>query len=155
MGLGFPRFQNTGNGYISTHPELIPKLVLNAENYFMLICHVILFDNCRVKKLPLIFKGSTKSIGLTNVKVNILLDNALQHFLYGLQKNFYFLLKRLFDAGTGMGWGYLNPSRTGMWFNFSSSLGMGRVAGKYMRIGYEDGECKIHPHPAPLPCLFL
>jgi hypothetical protein len=39
-----------GNGYIGTHPEPIPKHVPNAENYFMLICHVSLFDNCRVIK---------------------------------------------------------------------------------------------------------
>jgi len=41
----------------------------------------------------------------------------------------------------------------GMGFTFSSPLGMGRVTGKYMRIGYGDGECKTRPHPAPLPCL--
>jgi len=40
----------TGNGYIGTHSEPILKPVPNAENYFMLICHVILFDNCRVIK---------------------------------------------------------------------------------------------------------
>ncbi|KEH22005.1 hypothetical protein MTR_7g029010 [Medicago truncatula] len=39
-----------------------------------------------------------------------------------------------------MGWGYPNPSGTRMRFNFSSLLGMGRVTGKYMRIGYGDGE---------------
>jgi len=38
----------TGNGYIGTHPKLILKHVTNAENYFMLICNVILFDNCCV-----------------------------------------------------------------------------------------------------------
>ena len=38
------------NGYIGNHPEPIPKLVPNTENYFMLIYHVILFDNCRVIK---------------------------------------------------------------------------------------------------------
>jgi len=52
-----------------------------------------------------------------------------------------------------MGRGYPNPSGTGMGFNFSSPLGMGRITGKYMRIGYGDGECKTRPHPAPLPCL--
>jgi len=40
----------TCNEYMGIHPEPIPKLVLNAENYFMLICHVILFDNYRVIK---------------------------------------------------------------------------------------------------------
>jgi len=49
--------------------------------------------------------------------------------------------------------GYSNPSGTDMGFNFSSPLGMGRVTSKYMIIGYRDGEYKIHPHPAPLPCL--
>jgi len=29
---------------------------------------------------------------------------------------------------------------------------MGRVTGKYMRVGYEDGEDKTHPHPTSLPC---
>jgi len=52
-----------------------------------------------------------------------------------------------------MGPGYPNPSGTGMGFNFSSLLGMGRVTGKYMRIGYWDGECKTRPHPTPLPYL--
>jgi len=41
----------------------------------------------------------------------------------------------------------------GMRFNFSSPLGMGMVTDKYMRIGYVDGECKIRPHLASLPCL--
>ena len=49
--------------------------------------------------------------------------------------------------------GIPEPVGDEMWFNFSSSLGMGRVTGKYMRIRYEDGECKTRPHPAPLPCL--
>jgi len=40
----------TGNEYIGTHPEPILKPVPNAENYFMLICYVILFDNCRFIK---------------------------------------------------------------------------------------------------------
>ena len=48
---------------------------------------------------------------------------------------------------------YPNPLGTGMGFNFSSPLGMDRVMGKYMRIGYGDGEGKTHPHPASLPCL--
>ena len=52
-----------------------------------------------------------------------------------------------------MGRGYPNPSGMGMGFTFSSPLGMGRVTGKYMRIGYGDGECKTRHHPAPLPCL--
>ncbi|KEH42221.1 hypothetical protein MTR_1g064310 [Medicago truncatula] len=52
-----------------------------------------------------------------------------------------------------MGRGYPNPSGTGMGFNFSFPLGMGRVTGKYMRIGYGDGEGKTRPHPASLPCL--
>jgi len=52
MILGFLRFQNMGMGrvYIGTHPEPIHKPVPNTENYFMLICLVILFDNCRVIK---------------------------------------------------------------------------------------------------------
>ncbi|KEH18843.1 hypothetical protein MTR_8g028915 [Medicago truncatula] len=40
----------------------------------------------------------------------------------------------------GMGWGYPNPSGTGMRFNFSSPLSMDRVTDKYMRIMYGDGE---------------
>jgi len=54
----------------------------------------------------------------------------------GVAKNFYFLLKKLFNAG--MGWGYPNPSRTGIEFNFSSSLDMSKITGKYMIIGYGD-----------------
>ena len=42
---------------------------------------------------------------------------------------------------------------TGIRFNFSSPLGMGRVTGKYMGVGDGDGEGKTRPHPAPLPCL--
>jgi len=52
-----------------------------------------------------------------------------------------------------MGQGYPNPSGTGMRFNFSSPLDMSRVTGKYMKIGYKDGEGKTRPHPAPFPCL--
>jgi len=53
------------------------------------------------------------------------------------------------------GRGYPNPSGTGMRFNFSSPLGIGRVTSKYMRIRYEDGEGKTRHHPAPLPCLVV
>jgi len=52
-----------------------------------------------------------------------------------------------------MGRGYPNPSGTWMRFNFSSPLGMSRITGKDMRIGYENGECKTRPHPASLSCL--
>ena len=40
----------TGNGYVDTHPGPIPKPVPNVKNYFILICYVILFDNCHVNK---------------------------------------------------------------------------------------------------------
>jgi len=42
-----------------------------------------------------------------------------------------------------------------MRFNFSSQLDMGRVTGKYMRIGDGDGEGKTHPHPVSLSCVKL
>jgi len=61
-----------------------------------------------------------------------------------MQKNLYFLLKKLFNAGTGMRRGYPKSSGMGMRFNFSSPLSMGRVTGKYLRIGYGDGEGKTH-----------
>jgi len=66
----------------------------------------------------------------------------------GDAKKLIFLLKKLFNAG--MGGGYPNPSGTGMRFNFSSPLDMGRVTGKYLRIGYEDG--KVKPVPTPPHC---
>lgn len=88
-------------------------------------------------------------MGLKNFKVNILLDNALQYFSRGCKKLLFFI-KKIFNAGTGVGRGYPNPSGTGMGFNFSSSLDMGRITDKYMRIGYGDGEDKIRHHPAPL-----
>jgi hypothetical protein len=50
----------------------------------------------------------------------------------------------------GMGRGYPNPSATGMRFDFSSLLGMGKITGKYMVLWYEDGEGKTCPHPAPI-----
>jgi len=49
--------------------------------------------------------------------------------------------------------GYPNPSGIGMRFDFSSPMGIGRVTGNYMRIGYGDREGKTRPHPASLPCL--
>jgi len=61
----------------------------------------------------------------------------------GDAKKLLFFIKKLFNSGTGMR------------FNFSSPLGMGRVAGKYMRIGYGDGEGKTRAHPALLPCLLV
>jgi len=70
------------------------------------------------------------------------------------RKTSIFIKKIILNAGTGMGWGYPNPSGMGMRFTFSSTLGMGRVTGKYMRIGYGDGECKTRPRPTSLPCLF-
>jgi len=82
-----------------------------------------------LEKLSLIFKGATKSTGLTNVKVSILLDNALQHFSRGGKKTF-FLKKKLFNAGTVMDWGYLNPLGTELAFDFSSPLDMSKVTGK-------------------------
>jgi len=55
----------------------------------------------------------------------------------GDEKNFYFLLKTIIQCGDG----------NGMGFNFSSPLDMGRVMGKYMRIGYENWKCKTRPTP--------
>ena len=52
-----------------------------------------------------------------------------------------------------MGQGYPNLSGTRMKFNFSSPLSMDRVMGKYMRIGYGDGEVQTRLHPASLSCL--
>jgi hypothetical protein len=46
-----------------------------------------------------------------------------------------------------MGRGYLNASETGMRFDFLSLLDMGKVADKYMIVGYGDGEGKTCPHP--------
>ena len=54
-------------------------------------------------------------------------------------KKLLFLLKKKLNARSGMRWGYPNPSEMGMTFTFSSPLGMGRVTGKYMRIGYGNG----------------
>jgi len=42
-------------------------------------------------------------------------------------------------------------SETGMGLNFSSQMNMDRVTGKYTRVGYENEESKIRPHPALLP----
>jgi len=53
-----------------------------------------------------------------------------------------------------MGWEYPNPSETGMRFDFSSPLRIGRVTGKYMRVEYGNGEGKTRPHPA-MPNLFF
>ncbi|KEH17472.1 hypothetical protein MTR_0013s0270 [Medicago truncatula] len=54
-----------------------------------------------------------------------------------------------------MRWEYPNPLGTGMEFNFTSMLGMGKVTGKHMGVGDGDGDWqgKTRPHPAPLPCL--
>jgi len=68
------------------------------------------------------------------------------------KKLLFFIKKNLFNAGTGMGRGYPNPSETGMRFNFSSPLDMSRVTGKYMRFRYGGGQGKTRPHPAPLSC---
>jgi len=69
----------------------------------------------------------------------------------GVAKKLIFLLKKILNAGMGMGRGYPNPS--GMRFVFSFPLDMNRITGKYMRIRYGDGECKIRFHPTPLSCL--
>ena len=61
------------------------------------------------------------------------------------EKYFYFIKKKLSIAGMGLG--YPNPSEMGMRFDSLSPLGMGKVAGKYMIVGYEDGEGKTCPHP--------
>jgi len=54
-----------------------------------------------------------------------------------------------------MGIGYPNPLGTGMRFHFLSPLDMGRVTGKYIGIGDEDGEGKTRPHLTPLSCLTI
>jgi len=94
----------------------------------------------------LIFKGSTKSLCLTNVKVSVLLDNVLQRYSWGCKKTYIFYFKKLFNAGTEMRRGYPNPSGTGMRFNFSSPLDIYKVTDKYIKIGYKDREGKTHPH---------
>jgi len=43
--------------------------------------------------------------------------------------------------------GYPNLSETWMKFDFLYVLGLGRVVGKYMVVGYGDGEGKIYAHP--------
>jgi len=65
----------------------------------------------------------------------------------GVEKKHIFYLKKLFNAVSEMGRGYPNPSGSGMGFNFSSLLSMGRVTGKYMKIGCGDEECKTRPNP--------
>ena len=62
------------------------------------------------------------------------------------EKYFYFIKKKKLSTA-GMGLGYPNPSETGMRFDFLSLLGMGRIAGKYMVVGYGDGEGKTYLHP--------
>ena len=52
-----------------------------------------------------------------------------------------------------MGREYPNPLGTGMRFNFSSPLNIGRVTDKYMGVNDEDGNDNTRPHPTPLPCL--
>jgi len=49
--------------------------------------------------------------------------------------------------------GYPNPLGIGMRFNFSSSLGMGRVMSKYMRVRDGDDDDKTRLHPTPMSCL--
>ena len=70
-----------------------------------------------------------------------------------MQKILYFLFKKIIQCGDGDGTGIPELVGNENGFNFSSPLGMGRVTGKYIRIGYGDGECKTRPHPAPMPCL--
>jgi len=68
----------------------------------------------------------------------------------GLKNTFTSIRKKLSTIGMRMGQRYLNPSGTGMWFDFSSLLGMGRVTGKYMRVGM--GTEKVKPVPTPPHC---
>jgi len=73
-----------------------------------------------------------------------------------LQKKFLFFIKKSIQCGDGDGAGIPEPVGDGDEVQFIiPPLGMGRVTGKYMRIGYVDGECKTRPHPATLPCLSL
>jgi len=46
-----------------------------------------------------------------------------------------------------MGKRYPNPLETGMRFNFSFPLNMGRITCKYMRVENEDEEGKTLVHP--------
>lgn len=48
-------------------------------------------------------------------------------------------------------WAGIIELSAGMWF----SLDIGRISDKYMRVEYEDEECKTRPHPATLPCLII
>jgi len=95
----------------------------------------------------LIFKGATKSIGLTNVKVNILLDNALQYFSRDCKNTSTFLLKKFIQCGDGDGAGIPEPVGDEDEIQFLISVGYGRVTGKYMRIGYGGGNVKLVPTP--------
>lgn len=47
----------------------------------------------------------------------------------------------------GMNRGYPNSSEMGMGFEYSSPLNMYRITGKYLLIGYGDGEGETHPPP--------
>jgi len=94
ISLDFLRFRNTGMRRITSifvptpnpypNPSRMQKIILCW--YAILFCLIIAV----LKKVSLIFKGTTKLIGLTNIKVNLLLDNALQHFSRGCKKTSIF-----------------------------------------------------------------
>ena len=73
----------------------------------------------------MIFKGATKSIGLTNVKVSILLDNTLQHFSRGCKKTSLFLLKKIIQCGDEDGAGIPKPVGDGDGVQFPIPVGYG------------------------------
>jgi len=165
-----------GNEVIGTHPEPIPKPVPNVENQFITsfvyvetetLNHFAHTVRVSVFKMTLTYYSSLLSPFISHtLNLSLLHHHShrsssslswIKHYNIALGgwKILLFLLKELSIARMEMEWVYPNPSKTGMRFDLSSPLDMGRVAGKYMWVGCEDGEGKTILHPASLSCLTL
>jgi len=73
----------------------------------------------------------------------------------GAEKYLYFYFKKILQCRDGDGTGISEPVEDGNGVRFLIPAGYGRVTGKYMRVGYGDGEDKTRPQPAPLSCLLV
>jgi len=71
----------------------------------------------------------------------------MQYNIEFVAEEYFFFIKKIYSLW-GWGIGILKPvgNMNEIWFHIFVEYG--RVPGKYLRIGYEDGECKLCSYPA-------
>ena len=77
----------------------------------------------------------------------------IMHYNIAIGAEKYFFKKKIVHYGDEDGSRIHEPVEYDDGIRFLISLSMGRVTCKYMKVWYENKECKTCPHFTPLSCL--